>query len=294
MPIEDILVSPIDQTDLPLERLRTERAIQIDGYTFTYDGVYNLTPSPPPHEDVRANWSLWEKLQANGLVAYTEVPSVNLAVQDTPLNCAFRDFAMLYGSVLDVGCGPQKLPVHARTFSGRFVGIDPLRGEQERHFEFVQGIAEYLPFRNATFDQILFVTTLDHMLSPQRALREARRVLQPSGEIIVFYGDVNPEYIVINEQHHPLIHKVETALRLARRRDWRSIRDRVRASSVNPFAYIHQLSIPQGACDHFHFFHVEYATLAQWLQNAGFVVTQTQTQVEGTNAVFVRARIISS
>ena len=63
-----------------------------------------------------------------------------------------------------------------------FVGIDPRpRGRASAAFRFVQGIGEYLPFADGSFDRVLFATSLDHVLSPVRSLSEARRVLARTG-----------------------------------------------------------------------------------------------------------------
>ena len=63
-----------------------------------------------------------------------------------------------------------------REWVERFVGVDPLRGAQPRAFAFAQAIAEYLPFRDGVFDRVLFATSIDHVLLPELALAEARRV----------------------------------------------------------------------------------------------------------------------
>ena len=73
---------------------------------------------------------------------------------------------------------------------GRLVGIDPLRGERSREFEFVQGLAEYLPFRDRTFDRVLFATSIDHVLVPELALAEAYRVTRLRGWVCVWLGEV--------------------------------------------------------------------------------------------------------
>ena len=110
------------------------------------DGAPNLTPIPPPDERVRARWALWEELQANGMEAYATDPPSSLSVGQRPDAEAFAAFCELRGLVLDVGCGIQAMPTYGRGLGDGFVGIDPLRGERERAFAFVQAIAEFLPF----------------------------------------------------------------------------------------------------------------------------------------------------
>ena len=94
---------------------------------------------------------------------------------------------------MDVGVGPQSRPAHLSALVGKsniiFTGIDPLVGEQPRSFPFIQGLAEFLPFKNDLFDQVLFVTSLDHFIDPRPALAEAKRVLKPTGEICIWIGE---------------------------------------------------------------------------------------------------------
>ncbi|MBK8125693.1 MAG: methyltransferase domain-containing protein [Elusimicrobia bacterium] len=140
-------------------------------------------------------YAMWEQLQENGEVSYREDPEHNLGVGARADHLAFADFCGFHGNVLDVGVGPQKEPTHlqrARDKSAFFVGIDPLAGEQPRNFAFVRGLAEHLPFRDGVFDQVLFVTSLDHMLDPVGALREARRVTKPEGRVFLWMGEKNP------------------------------------------------------------------------------------------------------
>ena len=137
-------------------------------------------------------WPVWQQLQDNGVVSYQNDPSKNLGVGHRPDFLAFAKFCGFRGAVLDVGCGPQRVPTHMAATSQSdvfFVGIDPLVGEQPREFPFVLGVGEYLPFREGVFDQVLFVTSLDHFLDPVPPLREAKRVLSSEGEVCVWIGE---------------------------------------------------------------------------------------------------------
>jgi SAM-dependent methyltransferase len=48
------------------------------------------------------------------------------------------------------------------------------------------GLAEYLPFTDASFAHALFSTSLDHFVGPRAALREAGRVVGSNGEVDVW------------------------------------------------------------------------------------------------------------
>lgn len=206
----------------------------------------DYTPNPPPDPDVRSRWGLWETLQSNGAQVYGDDPAGNLSVGERADAHAFRDFSRLTGRVLDVGCGPQALPSYAG--GQQFVGIDPLAGGA-RDFYFVQGIAEYLPFRDGSFDRVLFATSLDHLLSPQRAISEARRVLAPDGRVCVWHGEPPPP--------PP---------------PWRDrLRRRVRGSPV-----VLGYRTPRGAVDPFHFTHPRLAMVRDWLTGAGLEIDRQQ------------------
>jgi SAM-dependent methyltransferase len=219
----------------------------------------DYTPVPPPDRDVQSKWGLWEQLQANGAEVYTGDPVKNLSVGERRDARAFADFSHLAGRVLDVGCGPQPLPSYAG--GDQFVGIDPLRGGA-REFAFVQGIAEYLPFRDGVFDRVMFATSLDHMLSPQRALAEARRVLTRDGRVCVWHGEPPPP----------------------RRAGWRErIRRRIRGGPT-----LLGYQTPRGAVDPFHFSHPRFATILQWLGDAGLEVDREQRDEVGNCLVAAR------
>jgi SAM-dependent methyltransferase len=55
--------------------------------------------------------------------------------------------------------------------------------------EFVEGDARALQFPDRSFDVVVFHTTLCHVPEPERALRQAARVLRPGGWLAVFDGD---------------------------------------------------------------------------------------------------------
>jgi SAM-dependent methyltransferase len=99
--------------------------------------------------------------------------------------------------VLEVGCGTGVVTVKIAALPGvvEAVGVDPLPHFVERarrraprlRFEVADGRA--LPFDDATFDGVVFSTTLCHIPGPEEALAQARRVLRPGGWLLVFDGD---------------------------------------------------------------------------------------------------------
>lgn len=84
--------------------------------------------------------------------------------------------------------------------SGRFAaplgveyGVDPaeamLSRARDRGVRAVRGVAEALPFVDATFDSALVVTTICFVDDVPATLREARRVLRPGGALVVGFVD---------------------------------------------------------------------------------------------------------
>lgn len=88
----------------------------------------------------------------------------------------------LSGSVLDVGCDNVALSSSLFPERCHYVGLDPFcQSEGVR----IVGVGESLPFKNATFDNVVFNTSLDHILDYHLALKEARRVLKPEGTLVI-------------------------------------------------------------------------------------------------------------
>jgi SAM-dependent methyltransferase len=138
-----------------------------------------------------AAYDVWIKTFEEGRRCYEVDPLKNLSVQGHQEAELFRAFIAPYmkGSVLDVGCGPQELPVYLLGFEvERLAGLDPLFGSEKRRMEFCQGFAEFLPWEDAQFDVVIFATSLDHVLCVDKTLAEVHRVLRPGGVCMVWAG----------------------------------------------------------------------------------------------------------
>lgn len=93
------------------------------------------------------------------------------------------------GLFLDIGCGVLPTPGYMAASGSdvNWIGIDPLRGDVARHFPFAQAVGEYLPFRDHTFDGVLYASTIYHQVDPRQSLACARRVIGPRGKLYVWY-----------------------------------------------------------------------------------------------------------
>jgi ubiquinone/menaquinone biosynthesis C-methylase UbiE len=101
--------------------------------------------------------------------------------------------------VLEVGCGTGPVCRYLTTLRGvvHVTGIDPspLFVARARELaedvpaDFMIGDARALDFEDASFDAVVFHTSLCHVPECEEALAEAHRVLRPGGRLAVFDGD---------------------------------------------------------------------------------------------------------
>ena len=95
--------------------------------------------------------------------------------------------------VLDVGCGTGVLARAALTLvgdSGEVVGVDPNWGmlsvaRRTPGIVWKQGVAEDLPFADATFDHVVTQFVMMFVQDRQKAVNEMARVLMPGGRLAV-------------------------------------------------------------------------------------------------------------
>lgn len=115
--------------------------------------------------------------------------------------------------ILDVGTGPGNfIKVLKETFpTAKITGVDPmteLLDEAKRKYpdvQFIQGVAEKLPFPAVTFDVAGISMALHHLTKVSKGLREIKRVVKKGGWIIIkeiISDDLNPAQEVQKMYHH--------------------------------------------------------------------------------------------
>jgi ubiquinone/menaquinone biosynthesis C-methylase UbiE len=99
--------------------------------------------------------------------------------------------------LLDIGCGTGRLLARLATAVAAgsvLVGIDAsagmLRAARDRVGCLVGGMAEALPFAEATFDLVVSTASFRHWSEPGLSLREIRRVLVEDGVAVI--ADLDP------------------------------------------------------------------------------------------------------
>jgi ArsR family transcriptional regulator len=98
--------------------------------------------------------------------------------------------------VADIGCGEGYLTIEASRWARTVIAVDrsPLvlnraralaKRRQVRNVIWKRGELERLPIRDASVDVVLLSQALHHAIDPARALREAARIVQPGGRVLL-------------------------------------------------------------------------------------------------------------
>jgi ubiquinone/menaquinone biosynthesis C-methylase UbiE/uncharacterized protein YbaR (Trm112 family) len=170
----------------------------------------------PPGTLHRPEWVRWndhlEKFQARreSRVKNPQRRINRIAGVSQPQPSFARFVGIQRGRVLDVGCGPGKFRHQLDPNEVEYVGLDPIALPDIGEFPFVQGLAEYLPFKDGSFTDVVVLAALDHFRDVELFLQETRRVLGVGGRLHVMQS--------VHEVRGPvsaikvLAHKVKDAL----------------------------------------------------------------------------------
>jgi hypothetical protein len=187
-----MLVSP--DTKVRLSRSADGRWLEAPGERFPIiDGLPLLYPArvqphaqkgqleiPPGGDDPLAKY-----LYISGLKHFNE-PTNSEHTDINYLKHVHRARELLSdasGTVLDIGCDDPEISRGLFPSCVSYVGLEPTYADRSQ-FRII-GIAEFLPFRDETFDNVAVLTSLDHILDYHTAIDEARRVLRPGGTLFL-------------------------------------------------------------------------------------------------------------
>ena len=139
-------------------------------------------------------------LNNNAIVSYEYLPSGSISL---PERKDVKRFSLYLGknlvghNILDIGCGTMSKPGYF-FFEGidnyNVTGIDPLEGKSFFGTRIV-GCSEYLPFEDNSFDNIVFATSLDHVVSITKTLNESYRVLTKNGKVHLWISDRSTSFL---------------------------------------------------------------------------------------------------
>jgi len=95
--------------------------------------------------------------------------------------------------IVDIGCGEGiTLENLNRHFPEKyFLGLDPLKENlvicAQHKLKIIGGDIYNLPFNNCSFDCILLLEVIEHLLWPDLAILEIQRILKPKGKLILIF-----------------------------------------------------------------------------------------------------------
>ena len=138
------------------------------------------------------------------------------------------------GSILEIGCGPNGL----WRFKDTVIGYDPI-DFSSLGTNFVQGMAEKLPFEDNSFKYVIICNALDHCMDPAKVISEIYRVAPK----VVLWTNIFSWYTILvlklidpTHPHHFTFERVEELFSLDDISDWY----RVGSCYSDTLLHIHQ------------------------------------------------------
>jgi len=121
--------------------------------------------------------------------AYDAWYDVHAEAYETEL-AAIRRLLPGYPRILEVGVGTGRFASRLGVRLGLEPSLSMAKLAKARSVRVVQGRAERMPFRSASVDAILMVTTLCSVQEPAQVISESARVLRPGGFLVL--ADIDP------------------------------------------------------------------------------------------------------
>lgn len=135
------------------------------------------------------NFEVWYELQQKAENAYKNNPTTSLSVEGNEMANYFKYFIYRYlsGNILDIGCGPQPIPIYLEGFPPENIyGLDPFDELGPHTINFVKGIAETIPYEDSQFNIAISATSLDHVLLLDKSIQEIHRILIEDGKFLLW------------------------------------------------------------------------------------------------------------
>lgn len=213
-----ILCCPTCRTDELRAEIKKQDGNQIQEGSLTCDTcnasypVQSGIPDLMPHGVLTtAEWQMWK----DHLVAFQErreqrVKKPNRFVDHwggtkSKGKKAFAEFINITeGKVLDMGCGAGKFRLRFNNNEVTYYGLDPMIVPGIESFPFARALAEYIPFKDGTFSDVIITSALDHFQDLDKFFGETIRVLRSNGKLHIMqhiHGMKNPTMVVKTITH---------------------------------------------------------------------------------------------
>jgi len=102
------------------------------------------------------------------------------------------------GTIASVGCGTGKIEERIEEISGeKIIGVeidDEMLAVAKDRIDVIKASATALPFKNASLDAIIFITSLEFIEDYRKAIEESYRVLKAKGKIIAILLNTSSQY----------------------------------------------------------------------------------------------------
>ena len=102
------------------------------------------------------------------------------------------------GITASIGCGTGKIEERIEEISsGKIIGVeidDKMLAIAGHRIDVVKADAAALPFKNASLDAIIFITSLEFIENYKKAIEESYRVLNNKGKIIAIMLNTSSQY----------------------------------------------------------------------------------------------------
>lgn len=218
-------------------------------------------------------------LNNNAILSYQHLPEGSVSLEsrkDVQRFSLFLSENIRGENVLDLGCGIMQMPgyfasVHAKNY--KFYGLDPLDSPDFFGTRIV-GASEYLPFANNTMDNVIYATSLDHVVNIDASLRETTRVLSSDGRVVLWISDRSK---TIKERLRNFLATTRASFR--------------KGYNVNKyFVYDNYtvLGVPRGAVDPFHSFNESPKIIEKYFKRNNFSIINKK--VFSKNEIFYSFR----
>ncbi len=213
--------SPADKLAVEIDKQEGDKIIEgklIAESTATSYPIVGGVPDLIPYEILNdADWKMWKdhldgfQERREQRIKNPDSAIVKLSKPARPNHFFAKFTGIAEGAILDIGCGPGKFRHNFNSEKVQYIGLDPIVLPDVEDFPFVRGLAEYIPFDNDTFTDVVVLAAMDHFKDLDRFFHEVIRVLTPNGKLHILQSihEVKGPVSAVKMLSHYLKDKVE-------------------------------------------------------------------------------------